>query len=209
MPKDLMHYGQYKNDLFNKLDFHFEPGKRLLDVGCGDGSDALIFINEYKLDVDGIDIYEHADLRKINELRFKRAGIYDLPFPDATFDYVFLHDILHHIDEEGQRHERHIAALRELKRVCKKDGHIIIIEGNRYNPLFYPHMVKMLGHNHFAQGYFKKVIREVFPSATFKFFEAHVYPSRFLTVWKWYEKVMESVMPKQILSYNASIIRNE
>ena len=45
MRKRISQYGQYKDDFFNKLDFNFEKGKKILDVGCGDGSDAKIFIN--------------------------------------------------------------------------------------------------------------------------------------------------------------------
>jgi len=207
MKLNLSKYGQYKNDIFLKLNFDFIPGKQILDCGCGDGSDAQIFINEYKLDTYGIDIYEHNNIKKINGFKFKKANIYDIPYVDSTFDYVFLHDVLHHIGEVvDQSIEQQKKALIEIKRVCKSGGSIVIIEGNRYNPLFYPHMVKMLGHNHFKQSYFKRIINEVFPVAAFKYFEAHFYPQRYLKFWKIYEKIMESVMPKCVLAYNVSII---
>lgn len=206
MKNNLSRYGQYKNDIFSKLNFKFVSGRKILDVGCGDGSDAQIFINQYKLDTYGIDIYEDDNIKDMKGLKFLKAGILNIPFKDNTFDYVFLHDVLHHIDEDHQDYAKHIAALKELKRVVKKGGYIIIVEGNRYNPLFYPHMVKMLGHNHFKQSYFKKIITEVFPSATFKYFEAHLYPVRYIKIWKIYEKVMELIMPKSILAYNISVI---
>lgn len=44
MKYNFQKYGQYKNDIFNKLGFSFEKGKKILDVGCGDGSDGKIFI---------------------------------------------------------------------------------------------------------------------------------------------------------------------
>jgi len=204
---NLSNYGQYKEDIFIKLDFDFVPRKKILDIGCGDCTDANIFIKEYKLDTYGIDIYKHKNVNKISGLKFKKAGIYNIPFKDSSFDYVFLHDVLHHIDETKQRYERHLESLREVKRVCKKGGYVIILEGNRYNPLFYPHMVKMLGHNHFKQSYFKKIVSEVFPKATFKYFEAHLYPKRFLIVWKIYERIMEVLSPKQFLAYNSAIIQ--
>ncbi len=68
-------------------------------------------------------------------------------------------------------------------------------------------MVKMLGHNHFRQGYFKEIVSQVFPRARFSFFEAHYYPPRFLYFWKVYEYIMEKIMPKCILSYNIAIIK--
>lgn len=203
---NLIKYGQYKSDIFNKLNFNFEQGKSILDVGCGGGSDAMIFINEFKLKTYGIDVYEHKNIQTMSNLEFRKAGIFDIPFPDNSFDYVFLHDVLHHIDEERQNYNKHIAGLRELKRVTKNGGCVIIIEGNRYNPLFYPHMVKMLGHNHFRQSYFKKIITDVFNSVSFRFFESHLYPPKYLKIWKIYEKIMEKISPKTFLSYNVAII---
>ena len=54
---------------------------------------------------------------------------------------------------------------------------------------------------------FKKIIYKVFPQATFKYFEAHLYPPMFLKIWKIYEKIMESIIPKRFLAYNVSIIK--
>ena len=206
MKLNLKQYGQYKNDIFTKLNYSFTPGKKILDVGCGDGSDVEIFIKEYKLKTHGIDVYEHKNIRKIKGLIYKKSGIYNIPYPDTSFDYVFLHDVLHHIDEPLQRREKHIEALIELKRVCKKGGTILIVEGNRYNPLFYPHMVKVLGHNHFKQSYFKNIVTNVFTDANIKHFEAHLYPARLLTVFKIYERLMEKCCPKYLLAYNVALI---
>lgn len=206
MKVNLLKYGQYKYDLLTKLNFPFIARKKIIDVGCGDGSDAEIFINEYKLKTYGVDVYEHENIKKIKRLKFKKAGICKIPYKNWCFDYVFLHDVLHHIDEQKQNYKKHLETLIEIKRVCKKKGSIIIVEGNRYNPLFYPHMVKMLGHNHFKQSYFKKIIKEVFPLATFKYFEAHLYPQKFIRIWKIYEKIMELIIPKRFLAYNVAII---
>jgi len=78
MKVDLTKYGQYKRDIFSKLNFDFLPGKKILDLGCGDGSDAQIFINEYKLNTYGIDIYEHANVKKINGLKEIQSKVVDL-----------------------------------------------------------------------------------------------------------------------------------
>jgi ubiquinone/menaquinone biosynthesis C-methylase UbiE len=181
---------QYKDDIFNKLGFMFEPGRKMLDCGCGDGSDAKVFINHYRLKVCGIDIYEHPAIKKIKGLEFKKGSIFKIPYKNNFFDYVFLHDVLHHIDKNQQRYEKHIQGLKEIKRVCRKNGIIIILEGNRYNPLFYPHMVLIKKHNHFTQKYFKKLIQDVFGNWQFRGFEAHFYPQKFLKI---YERIIEKI----------------
>lgn len=199
---------QYKNDFFNKLDFDFQKGKKILDVGCGPGTDASIFIKNYKLKFYGIDVYEDENVKK-QKLNFKLAEIYKIPYKADSFDYVFVHDVLHHIDEEKKREEKHLEGLRELRRVCKVGGSIIIVEGNRYNPLFYPHMVKINKHEHFKHGYFKKIINKTFvkDEIRYKFFEAHLYPKKLVILFKIYEFGMEHFIPKRFLGYNTAIIK--
>ncbi len=201
-------YSQYKNDFFNKLNFNFQKGKKILDMGCGPGTDASIFINIYELKYYGVDVYEDENILK-QKLEFKRGTILRIPFKNNFFDYVFVHDVLHHIDEPNHRKKKHIGALKELSRVCKLGGFIIIVEGNRYNPLFYPHMVKMRKHEHFSQQYFISIIREAYIGyqIELKFFEAHLYPKLLLPFFKLYEFSMEHFSPKQFLAYNAAIIK--
>lgn len=206
MTRDLSKYGQYKRDIFKKMGVDFERGKKILDVGCGDCTDAEIFIKEFALETYGIDIYEHKNAAELENFKFKKGGIFNIPFENGIFDYVFLHDVLHHIDEENQDCEKHKQALRELGRVCKEGGKIIILEANRYNPIFYPHMVKMEGHNHWKQLYFKKIISEIFNDVEFRYFESHFYPWG-LKFWRIYEFFMENIFPKNFLSYNLAIIK--
>lgn len=199
--------GQYKKDVFQKMGITFTRGKQLLDVGCGDCIDSKVFIEKYGLKTYGIDIYKHENVEKIKKLDFKKGSIFKIPYKNNFFDYVFLHDVLHHIDEGKQSQKRHFKALEELKRVCKKGGQIIILEANRYNPLFYIHMVKMRGHDHFRQSYFKKIIMTKFPNAKFKYFEAHSYPPFVLYPFKAFEYIMEKIpFLKPFLAYNLAII---
>lgn len=198
---------QYKNDVFKKMGINFEKGKKLLDVGCGDCVDDRIFIQRYKLKVFGIDVYEHENVKKTKGLGFKKGSIYKIPYKNDEFDYIFLHDVLHHIDEKNQSLKLHMAGLSELKRVCKKEGKIIILEANRFNPLFYPHMVLMNHHNHFKQSYFKKIICSKFKKVEFKYFEAHAYPVSVKNVFKVYEWLMEKIpFLSSFRSYNLAII---
>ncbi len=200
---------QFKVDLFSKLDFPFEEGKSLLDAGCGDAVNSDIFQSFYKLKLKSFDLYEHQNIKKF-QIDFRIGSVLDIPFADNTFDYVYLQDVLHHIDEENQDRDKHIKALYELKRVVKPGGYVIIVEAKRYNPMFYPFMVKYLGHDHFTHGYYKKLVSEAFsdcPEQLHKSFEAHFYFSRVLSFWKLYERFMEKYSPVDFLAYNASIIK--
>jgi SAM-dependent methyltransferase len=55
-----------------------------------------------------------ADTGRAN-VRFARADIYTLPFPDATFDAVFCQSLLSHLREPAQ-------ALREIRRILQPAG---------------------------------------------------------------------------------------
>lgn len=200
--------GEYLAKTFSEINLRFEKHKRILDVGCGNGVYAKIFRDVFGLDTFGIDVYEHDDIKSIKGVKFKLGSIYDIKYKNGYFDYIFLHDVLHHIDEKDQSIDMHIKAMNELKRVVKKGGKIIIVEANRYNLLFYPHMVLMRKHAHWRQSYFRKIMKTSFPedeySTQMRVFESHYYPwgNRF---WQLYENLIESLPIKKFHAYNLCI----
>ena len=91
-----------------------------LDVGCGSGGSSVL-ANERGANVHGIDVAEGLlsyAIQRVPKGNFKIADIEDLPYEDNMFDVIFAANSL-------QYSEDRIAALQELKRVCKPNGRII------------------------------------------------------------------------------------
>ncbi|RME80799.1 MAG: class I SAM-dependent methyltransferase [Caldilineae bacterium] len=77
------------------------PVRRVLDVGTGSGVFAEAFAR-HGLKVVGVDISEEmlaAARRLVPGVDFQQAAMEDLPFPDASFDLVFLGHALHETDD--------------------------------------------------------------------------------------------------------------
>jgi SAM-dependent methyltransferase len=103
---------------------YLRPGLRLLDCGCGSGS---ITVGLARIvgpgQAIGVDL-EPGQLERARELAAENrvpnvslavANVYDLPFPNASFDAVFAHTLLEHLREPLQ-------VLREMRRVLKPGG---------------------------------------------------------------------------------------
>jgi ubiquinone/menaquinone biosynthesis C-methylase UbiE len=110
------------------------PGQRVLDVGCGTGTLAIL-IKQVHPDVEvvGIDPDPKALLRAKRKAARERIGIQfdqgfggDLPYPEASFDRVFSSFMFHHLpaDEKGK-------TLRAVRRRLKSGGelHLLDFEG--------------------------------------------------------------------------------
>ena len=87
--------------LYEAAEFRHHRGERVLEVGCGTGCDLLQFANHGAV-ATGVDITpKHLDLarRRVGDL----AGVVEadaekLPFPNASFEYVYSHGVLMHTD---------------------------------------------------------------------------------------------------------------
>lgn len=92
-------------------------GASVLDLGCGEGLLALLKRKDVYL--AGVDLSpELVEMARRNGYDAACVGVLtELPFPDASFDYVVSLDVFGHIgfDEKD-------AVLREIKRVLRPDG---------------------------------------------------------------------------------------
>jgi SAM-dependent methyltransferase len=88
--------------LYQAAEFGDHRAERVLEIGCGSGSDLLQFAKHGAV-ATGIDLTEkHIELarRLVGSLAaVHRADARHLPFEDESFDYVYSHGVLHHSDE--------------------------------------------------------------------------------------------------------------
>lgn len=109
---------------------HLRPGQRLLDVGCGPGSITCdLAASVAPGETIGIDLQpsqvaaarELAAQRAIANARFEVGNIYELPFPDASFDVTVARAVLFHLRDP-------LAALREMRRVLRPGGVVTVVD---------------------------------------------------------------------------------
>ena len=67
----------------------------------------------------------------IRNVSFRQADIYSLPFPDGSFDHVFLCFVLEHLPDPAR-------ALACLRRVLRPGGTITAVEGDHGSAYFHP-----------------------------------------------------------------------
>ncbi len=106
-------------------------GKRVIDIGCGDGIYTLDLVRAGAREVLGVDAAERAVEsarergRGIAGLRFEAVDIYALEIPDEPYDVAVVRGILHHLYD----------APRAVERICRVARRVVVVEPNGYNPV--------------------------------------------------------------------------
>lgn len=192
----------YKRIGLNKIFLH----KKILDLGCGHGTDSIVLEN-FANRVIGVDIqsYKEWKILKTKKIKYIKANASRLPFKDNAFDGVYLKDLLHHVKNVD-------AILHEINRVTKKNGKIVILEANRYNPILYLYATLMMGHDHFTQKEFEKLVINIFPKSKFVYLEAYPpfrFPMKIYKLILWLEKKVNKLSFLNLFfAYNIALIKN-
>ena len=116
-----------------------EPGRSLLDVGCGPGTLTVDLARRVApgrvVGVDSVEaIVEQArsDVPDgVANVSFEVGDVYALDFEDGTFDVVHAHQVLQHLNDP-------VAALRAMRRVCRPGGVVAVRDADYQAMTWYP-----------------------------------------------------------------------
>jgi len=119
---------------------HLAPGQTLLDVGCGPATltadlaalvapGAVVAVDNAPAALDAARATLHD--RSASNVTIEEADLYALPYPDGSFDVVHEHQVLQHLTDP-------VAALAELRRVCRPGGVVAAREGDYPAMSWYP-----------------------------------------------------------------------
>lgn len=110
-----------------------ELGENLLEIGCGRGfyikNMSELFPDNEIVGIDLKDDYLKIAKESIKNKKVKllKADATKLPFADKSFDKIIASEILEHIDNE-------VLAIKEMRRVLKDKGTIVITVPNKNFP---------------------------------------------------------------------------
>jgi len=140
---DVLHFGYWQDDedhtpvaeaadrltdlVSDRLDV--VAGARLIDVGCGIGTPALRVAKLTGADVTGITVSAKqvewasasaATAGLAQQVRFQLADAMRMPFEDGSFDSAYALESIIHMDR--------VTALREMARVVKPGGRVVLTD---------------------------------------------------------------------------------
>jgi SAM-dependent methyltransferase len=124
---------QYESHLPACIDALNVAGRRVLEIGLGEGSESERLIRNGAC-WSGVDLTAESvarvqtrlTLRELPYEELRQGSVLDLPFADGSFDIVFSHGVLHHVPDVRQ-------AQREIHRVLRPGGELVIMVYARWS----------------------------------------------------------------------------
>lgn len=144
-----------------------KKGDRVLDAGCGEGFYGMVLASASNARVVEFD-YDRELIKKarawlsgLENVSFRQGSVLKLPFKANSFDKAVLSEVLEHVPDDKK-------ALREIARVLKPRGIVVITVPNKNYPFFWDPLNWArerigLGHfnpeNHFLAGIWSMHLR--------------------------------------------------
>ena len=155
----LGHMASYREAL------RYSYGRRVLDIGCGVGYGAFWLASYGAQYVTAVDL-SYVALRYARytyshpRLRYIQADALNLPFADASFDFVFSSQVIEHVSSVEQ-------FMHEMRRLLAIDGFCLITTPNK--TIFSPHGITNPHHpSEMAWEDYQEAARRIFPGTWFR-----------------------------------------
>jgi SAM-dependent methyltransferase len=97
----------------------------ILVAGCGRGHEAAAIGRHFAAHVDAIDVEMELETDLLSELAFQEVSVCEMPFDSESFDAVFYHHVIEHVDQPAK-------SLEEIHRVMKSNAWLFVGTPNRH-----------------------------------------------------------------------------
>ncbi len=105
---------------------------KILELGCGQSKGLRYLVSHNYIKQENIYGIDQSNVaieflkKKLPKANLEQGNIYSLKFNDDTFDYVLMMEVIEHLEDP-------LKALKEVKRVLKPNGELIISFPNYLN----------------------------------------------------------------------------
>ncbi len=188
-----------------------EKGARILDIGCGTGTLAIMAKRAYPgAEVVGLDgdatilaeAHRSAD-KSATDVDFVRGMAYAPPYVDGSFDVVLSRLVFHHLASDDK-----VRTLQETRRILRPGGKLLVADlGKPGNPLMYAISMVMRQLEEAAEGIQGRLPAMIEDAGFVGVTESH----RFMTVFGSLSiyRATNPAVPEEVASHCAQQLRRQ
>lgn len=147
-----------KQKITEELDKYHFNNKKILEIGAGKSEFLSLF--DKNNEVTALDISPILLRENKGKVKLVVGDAENLPFPDESFDFVYLVGVLHHLEDQNK-------ALKEIKRVLKDSGQFFLSEPTKRSLNWSYYLIRRLGIKILGLKKFKKMSGCGSPEETF------------------------------------------